>query len=247
MSTILDALRKAKQTPLQNSVDARPEVLSGDAHNYLASIPDSPDSQLRNLRTILLVAGGVIVVLFALVIILLTVTLRKINSNSAVAALPGKTVELAKSEAHAEPTAVPVVTPALPTPTPIVVYIATSTPAPASTPVSPVVVTPVPGGVLQPGGAQTPAAAPTATVNINPTPVGVAATTDAAPFEFPVQPVTEALELRGILWDETSPMAMINGRTVQQGTVLGGYTIKSIQKNCVIVVAPNGEEKTLRP
>jgi hypothetical protein len=40
---------------------------------------------------------------------------------------------------------------------------------------------------------------------------------------------------------------MINGKTVQEGSVIAGHTVKTIQKNAVIVITPTGAEKTLKP
>ncbi|HBF34110.1 TPA: hypothetical protein DDW35_06065 [Candidatus Sumerlaeota bacterium] len=212
MSTILDALRKAKQAPTRDSVDARPEIINGTSHDYLATAPDSPETQLRNLRTIVMIAGCAIAFLFLLVIILLSVVFHKMGAVPAPLSSNNSTIQSTQS-LPAEPVE-PAVAVATPQPTPIVVYIAAPTPAPTpavtAAPVAPPVVA-------------TPA------------------------LEFPVQAPSEALELRGILWDETSPMAMINGKSVLEGAIVSGYTIKTIQKSSVTVISPNGEESTLKP
>ncbi len=71
MSTILDALRKAKEAPRKDSVDARHEILSGDMHDYLATVPDNPEDQLRFMKRLMAVSAIAILLLTTAVAFLL--------------------------------------------------------------------------------------------------------------------------------------------------------------------------------
>ena len=110
MSTILDALRKAKQAPTQDSVDARPEIISGASHNYLATVSDSPATQLQNLKMIVIVAGGIIAFLFILVIVLFAIVLRRMDTVPPASTPPAQTKVQPADNPPAEP-AEAVVTP----------------------------------------------------------------------------------------------------------------------------------------
>lgn len=133
MSTILDALRKAKQTPPEQSVDARREILSDHSHNYLATVPESSDSHVRFYKTIVLLLTACL----AFLIILLLVVLYLFNNYQRTRPTP----EPLESQATApgtvhNPTAVQAIIPVAAAPTPQATPLPTPTPAPtpASTP-----------------------------------------------------------------------------------------------------------------
>lgn len=50
-----------------------------------------------------------------------------------------------------------------------------------------------------------------------------------------------ALELHGILWDETSPWAVINDEIVRVGSQLGSYRVKQIQMQRVVLASYNNK------
>lgn len=54
----------------------------------------------------------------------------------------------------------------------------------------------------------------------------------------------ENLVLKGILWDNENPLAIINGKIVGQGKMIGGVKVKKIYPNSVRLEA-RGQEKTL--
>jgi len=49
------------------------------------------------------------------------------------------------------------------------------------------------------------------------------------------------LTLNGIIWDSAKPKAMINNSTVSEGDKIGGYTVKNIESDKVIL--RDGEEE----
>ena len=49
------------------------------------------------------------------------------------------------------------------------------------------------------------------------------------------------LKLNGILWDSTSPSAVISGEIVQVGSQLGLYKVKQIQQQRVILMSPKNK------
>ena len=49
------------------------------------------------------------------------------------------------------------------------------------------------------------------------------------------------LELKGILWHNKFPSAVISGEVVQVGNMLGRFRVKRILKKQVILFSPNGE------
>lgn len=61
------------------------------------------------------------------------------------------------------------------------------------------------------------------------------------PFVFGSSPEmtvagASALSLKGIIWNETSPTAVINDSVVAAGSVIGGFTIKEILIDRVVLV-----------
>jgi hypothetical protein len=227
MSTILDALRKAKQSPQQESVDARHEILSERTHDYLATAPGSrPDNQLRFLRAIVWAAAVVIVALAGVIVFML--------------ASPRRGTQETRETAGAAPVQTPVETPATPraaapTPRPVI----QETPRPTR-PALIVIATPQP---------TPPSRVPLSTALRDASVTSEDATTTASLESGPSTSSgegVESLRLAGILWDSTDPMAMINGRPVRKGSEIAGGQVTAINKDSVVIVV-NGREYVLRP
>ncbi|MFA5275537.1 MAG: hypothetical protein WC417_01410 [Candidatus Omnitrophota bacterium] len=52
----------------------------------------------------------------------------------------------------------------------------------------------------------------------------------------PIKPIGEgSLDLKGIIWDEKLPLALINGRTVKIGDKVGSNTVVDIRKDSVVL------------
>ncbi|NQU43456.1 hypothetical protein HQ520_09230 [bacterium] len=135
MSTILDALRKAKQVPAQETVEPGRELLSERTHNYLAASGSSSD-EVRFLKTLVWTTGGVIVLLIGVLVFLLFAVLgpdgervRAVSTSpsdqtgsSLASAAPVSTVEIVVSTPAPVPSLVKseseVIPPAEPTPGP---------------------------------------------------------------------------------------------------------------------------------
>lgn len=228
MSTILNALRKAKQFPQQESVDARHEILSERSHDYLATVPGAPEGQLRFLRIAVLSAAAVILAL-TVVIVLLIVSGRRgpegdlEGNNAGQAGMTAPSPTPSPASAQREETATPAVRR---------VEIVVATPQP--TPVAPKVSPPAPATVDA-----APREAPR-----------VGADSGTSPSLEGVSPgAVESianLRLVGIAWDSTDPMAMINGRAVREGSEIAGGHVRKINRDSVIIIV-NGREYTLRP
>ena len=61
-----------------------------------------------------------------------------------------------------------------------------------------------------------------------------------APAAAPVEAERMALRLNGILYNETSPMAVINGSLVRVGVEIGGLRVTAIGPGYVVAVGPGG-------
>jgi hypothetical protein len=61
----------------------------------------------------------------------------------------------------------------------------------------------------------------------------------------PTPPPAPDLKLEGIFYDAAPPQAIVNGQTVYVGDTVNGFRVKTISKNNVSFVAPDGTEKTL--
>lgn len=211
MSTILNALRKAKQFPQQESVEARHEILSERSHDYLATVPGAPEGQLRFLRIAVLSAAAVILGLM-IVIVLLIVSGRRgpegdLGGNNAGQA--GMTALLptpSPPPAQREETATPAVRR---------VEIVVATPQP--TPVAPKVSPPVPARADSGTSPSLEGVSPGAVESV------------------------ENLRLVGIAWDSTDPMAMINGRAVREGSEIAGGHVRKINRDSVIIIVNGRE------
>ena len=232
MSTILNALRKAKQFPQQESVDARHEILSERSHDYLATVPGAPEGQLRFLRIAVMSAAAVILGLMVVIVLLIVSGHRGLEgdlggNNAGQAGMTALVPTPSPPPAQREETATPAVRR---------VEIVVATPQP--TPVAPKV-----------SARQTPPAP--ATVDAAPREAPrVGADSGTSPSLEGVSPgAVESianLRLVGIAWDSTDPMAMINGRVVREGSEIAGGHVRKINRDSVIIIV-NGREYTLRP
>jgi len=228
MSTILNALRKAKQFPQQESVDARHEILSERSHDYLATVPGAPEGQLRFLRIAVLSAAAVILGL-TVVIVLLIVSPRRgpegdlEGNNAGQAGMTAPSPTPLPASAQKEETA----TPAVPR---VEIVVATPQPTPAAPKVSPPVPATVDAAPREAPGAGTDSGTSPSLEGVSPRSVES----------------IENLRLVGIAWDSTDPMAMINGRVVREGSEIAGGHVRKINRDSVIIVV-NGREYSLRP
>jgi len=246
MSTILKALRKAKTDYPEESVEARPEILSSHAHDYLATLPEGTQDQVRMLRRLVYASVAMIVLLLLVVLSLL---FRHRNSRV------GGTVAVgAVSAGVSSPTA--------PSPSPAASVASPAAVVPASSPVADKAI-------------QITVASPLATPVETPLPPPPPPVIVSAAEEGDEALAARAVELRaqaerssarraqdrsrsdsesgsiqnirisGIVWDRTSPMAMVDGKIVRPGSVVRGARIVQINKDS-IVFEMNGRQYTVR-
>jgi hypothetical protein len=57
--------------------------------------------------------------------------------------------------------------------------------------------------------------------------------------------VTPLPVLQGIFYSPTSPTAIVNGKTVGVGNMIGEYRVKAISKSAVTLEGPDGKEKQI--
>lgn len=218
MSTILDALKKAKNAPVRESVQSGKEVLSNKTHDYLASAGTGDDNQFRWMKVAVLSSLVFILVLLG-VIVYLVVNMGQPGpavTSPGEAALPA--LGLQRAEA---PTSTPVAT-AFPAPAP--------TATPTVSRVEIVVSTPEP-----------PPPAASATPEVE------AVRSEPPDAETAIPPHIRTLEVKAILWDTIDPMAMMNGRIIRPGTMLSpDLRVDSIERDCVILDY-KGQTVTIRP
>ena len=262
MSTILDALRKAKQTPPEKSVDARREILSPQTHDYLAAAPSPIEDEVRFLK--LMVVGAVSMVAL-LSVILVVVMLKGGNNTDGKTTKTGEGAELRSPESNSS-----VVPTAAPTAAPITVStLAASAPrAPAAAPTPAAVVrivvsTPAPPPPAAPGAApavKSLADDPAAALQVPPLPTTsndpVAGQTfpreiegGKAAVKSPREKAIDMLnEMRGdgigIVWDDKEPMAMIKGRVIKKGSRIGTAEVVRITPDTIVFLI-EGEEYSL--
>jgi hypothetical protein len=71
----------------------------------------------------------------------------------------------------------------------------------------------------------------------------------AAPVPVTNPPEEEAVTplpaLQGIFYSPTSPTAIVNGKTVGVGDMIGEYRVKAISKSAVTLEGPDGKEKQI--
>lgn len=222
MSTILNALRKAKSSPPKDAVDARQEILSGTTHNYLAEVPEDAGKTVRNLKWVVAGSACIILMLGAVVLGLL-----ERDPASATAAD-------ARDQAPANPSPIP--TPAPPSEilkaegpwnnVPVVSILNTPAPTAAPSAVAPPSPTPQPPPARV---AEKPAAQEPSTV---------------ARRETIIDRINSQ-RLEGIVWDKKNPMAMMGGRLLRVGTEIESATVVRILPDAVIFDIL-GEEYALR-
>jgi type IV secretory pathway VirB10-like protein len=226
MSTILDALRKAKAMPAKESVDARREILSSDTHDYLAVAPDNPDDRLRAMKMAVGAAIVVIILLLAAVVVLL---FRSPGGEASVD-------QTAALDLSAQ---------ASPTPSPVEALAAPISPPP------PPVATPPPDQSAVPIIAPTPQEQPEppAVAVAPPAPAPRSAAESRADREARrarAEALIGSMTVTGIIMGEdSSAMAIIDGQFVKKGSLIGGARVVKIGRNSV-VLSIEGEEYTLR-
>ena len=52
-------------------------------------------------------------------------------------------------------------------------------------------------------------------------------------------------KVQGIIFNAVSPLAIVNGQTVNVGDRVGDFQVKQISKSSVIFQSPDGSQKTL--
>ncbi len=209
MSTILDALKKAKDTPPpKESVDAQREILSNNSHDYLATVPSSRDDTTRLLWVAVTGLAVSVVILLGIIVTMLV---------------------FGDTETHAPQQPVVIA------PTPEATVSPTVSPTPALTPI-PTQAQAAPPAIVHVHlpSMQTPQATPAPTATPSPTPIPTA--TPEIPVAD-LKAKIRSLKLQGILWDEKEPMALINGKTVSPGTTLADDELKvlRIEKDKVVL------------
>jgi len=99
---------------------------------------------------------------------------------------------------------------------------------------------PIPVSTPPPAPAETPTAASAATsTQTSAVPVVAAANRSPAP------PVEQWPRLQGIIFNAARPLAIVNGKAVNAGDVVGNFRVKQILKNSVVFQRPDGSQKTL--
>ncbi len=270
MSTIFDALKKASKErklhvtkSVTRGLEDRLYQIAGEAHG------DAPSSPARHP---LLLIGGIVVVLAAIVLVLsLVVTLfqRPEHSRTSVAlsddvqppARPAvvKPVEpqppsrpttedrqpepgmLAVADLTAKPAtrATPVPQQSVQPPTIIKINLQPAAPAASTSVQAPALSVPA---ASTPSLPAEPAPAQQVAPHFSPQPASPLpdepAKESVAPAEVSSAPIREegktfGLALEGIVWDKTEPMAMINGKIVEEGDKIEGVRIVKILKTTV--------------
>lgn len=230
MSTILNALQKAKQAPQKESVDARREILSSEMHDYLAAVPDDPGARNVLLRRILIAASVLIGLLLVAVVVLL---IQVMTSEP-----PAHAGDAPLSDPSAAALPPPVQTPVLPTPTP-----APAQPSGGQESVVRIVVeTSDPPPAVERDALETPLRfddpyLPDGPPEIEPEPVATLSPEDIQAAERRrLRREVDALRITGIIVDaDSQPMAMINGKTVGVGSRIGEAVVQEIHDDRVVV------------
>ena len=265
MSTILDALRKAKEAPPKEAAaEPRREILSARTHNYLATVgPSADEDRVRLLRW--LVAG--VVAVAVLLAALLTVVLM----HGGAIRNPRPAMRAEGVPEGTDPGAGALLAPVTPAPSPVAAAPTVAAPTPAALAAASVAQAPTTRSPAAEGrlvvGAGTPEPAPAAAdpttadpegastlpppltgVSADdlprPVPIGSsrvstapvrAAATAAAPRRTDPASVLASLKLDGIVFDKRDPVAMINGRMVRPGALMGSARVVKILADSVIV------------
>jgi hypothetical protein len=226
MSTILDALRKAKETSGSNPVDARREILRPQTHDYLASVPDSPNKRSALFKLMLGLAALVIVALTGVVIVL-TIKL----SRSEVG--PARQPAIVEATPVATPSPVPVQAVVQPAPSPAIGH-DSGEPMAVSPPPPPIPLEPV----ATPAPTATPARA------AKPTPPPKART--ASRSENDGGSALNHVKIDGVFWDEKDPVVLINGEMMRVGSRIGKAKIVRIRRDSSVVFEIDGKQHTVR-
>ncbi|MBN1868681.1 hypothetical protein JW916_15480 [Candidatus Sumerlaeota bacterium] len=227
MSTILDALRKAKDAPHSEPVDARREILRPQTHDYLASVPDAPSERTIAFKSLIGLAILTIVALAAVVLVLAVKLSRSETGPETQPALAQSTPTLEPSLSPTDPPtpqslsapdvgsgdAASMAMAAPPSPVPLEPV---ATPPPVATPVRP----------AQP----TPAAARRAQRRSNRGP-GAA---------------LDGVKIDGVFWDEQDPAVLIDGKMMKIGSRIGKAKIVRIRRDSSVVFEIDGKHYTVK-
>lgn len=261
MSTIFDALKKASQErklhvtkPVTRGLEDRLYQIAGEAHGDASSSPA---------RRPLLLIGGIVLVLAAIVFMLsLVVTLFQRPEHSRTSVVLSDDVQPPAPPAvvkpvEPQPPGQPATEDKRPEPRMLTVADLAAKSAKQAVPVPqqsgqpPTIikinlqpVTPAAPTAVQESALTVPAAS-TPSLTAEPAPAQPAfpspdepVKVSAAPAEVSSTPIREegktfGLLLEGIVWDKTQPMAMINGKIVEPGDKIEGVRIVKIHKTSV--------------
>jgi len=241
MSTILNALRKAREHPPENVVDARREILSNQSHNYLAQTPEYRGRQTFFLRSLVLVCVVVILALCALVVGLLTewrepVDLPETDAAAVLEPLTPEPVSFVRVNPPVAESALRVTTvePSVPTPESALIALPPQPTDVLPTPVPPTPIPPTPVPTIA-----EPTPIPVAPARPPDAPSAADASRQAENYEM-----LKNLRLQGIVWDGDSSMAMINGTLLRPGARIGSAQVVRIERDAVIL-SVDGREYVL--
>ena len=224
MSTILDALRKAKAEPPKNVVDARREILSDNTHDYLASAPGSSEGMLIVLKIGIGVCVLVILALGAIVLGMMKGREEATQPPAVVETREAANPPPSEPVRHVEPrryAAEPVVQVRLQRPL-VVKPPLRAQESPTQQPVQAPAATP-----QEKSPPPTTIPVPTAILMTRPQPA-------PAPHAGGPSPLGD-MKLQGIVWDEKSPMAMIDGKLLKQGSRIGPAKVVRIESDAVVL------------
>lgn len=225
MSTILDALRKAKNAPQpEKPVDARREVLNEKSHDYLAQVPgEESDNRVFFLWGFIVFCLMAIGILSAVVLWL--AFSRGDVADSALTENPPQVAASPSAESE-----VIEVREILRAPEKQVSESAMLLPVRDAIEVQPVT-------VPSPPTQASASAADIVPVEVETSPAESPVVTSESDRLYRVTiSRLNGLKIEGILWDKKSPMAMVDGKMIQVGSRIDAATVKAIHPDSIVFV-----------
>jgi hypothetical protein len=226
VSTILDALRKAKQEPPRTAVDASPEILRPQTHDYLATVPGAaPVDQVRRMRAILI---AMVCVVFVLVVAVVALVVLLPGKRSAAPETAERTQAPSASSTASAPVPAPVATQP---PREVLVTLAMPTLTP-----------PLP--TVTPTNVPEPSATPKSTKSKKKSSVTETKSPKSTGTKRGTKKTLSQFHISGIIWDPNDPLALVNGEMLRVGSRLGGAKVVKITPRSVIFEM-DGEQYTI--
>ena len=246
MSTILDALRKARTEPPQGRVEARDEILRTQTHDYLATVPENPHDEVRVLRRLVYLSGALILLLvFVLVALLLKQQFKgqlpaaesheKVHPVlAATQEKPGAATTSPAATAQSQPapqekTAAASEKTQVPEEKPITIVVATPMVRPQETPIPPLIETAVTKLAVENDDDILAKAAALRAEKSRPSRRRENISEENSGTSF------EDIRIGGIMWDKKSPAAMVNGKIVRVGSTVRGAQIVKINPDSIVL------------